>query len=52
MLEFDPNKSRKNTTEIKNRDGKTKKTTQDLGGGENPNINVILVYKTPPLAIE
>ena len=31
---------------------KHRKTTQDLGGGENPNINVILDYKTPLLTIE
>ena len=52
LLEFDLNKPRKNTTKIKNKDYKTRETTQDLGGGENPNINVILDYKTPPLTIE
>ena len=27
-------------------------TTHNMGDGENPNINVILDYKTPPLTIE
>ena len=31
---------------------KIKNTTQDLGSGENPNINEILDYKTPPLTIK
>ena len=31
---------------------KQRETTQDLESGENPNINVILDYKTPPLTIE
>ena len=35
LLEFDPNNQWKNTTKIKNRKCKTKKTTQDLRGGEN-----------------
>ena len=52
MLEFDANKQRKNTTKIKNKDFKTRETTQDLEDGENPDVNVILDYKTPSLTIE
>ena len=28
------------------------KNTHNLGGGENPSINVILDYKTPPLKMK
>ena len=34
MLEFDPNKPKKNTIKIKNKDCKTRERTQNLGGGE------------------
>ena len=52
MLEFDTYIQWKNTTKIKNKNCKIKNTTQDLGSGENPNINEILDYKTPPLTIK
>ena len=52
LLEFDPNKPRKISRNIKNRKCKTMKNTHNLGGGENPSINVILDYKTPPLKMK
>ena len=43
---------RKISRKIKNIKSKIMKNTQNLGARENPNINVILDYKTLPLTIE